>query len=436
MRSRDPARAAGRSTSALTLTLLSGAILAMSSRAALSEAPEVSVEDFTFAGPLGSQGAKIQKSAADHFKVTVGPRPKPPSEQPPPQAPKGSEMKINCKVYPHLMALGDRTRPKLAWEAKTVEEHRAWRRKARAKIRQLVGRMPQRVPLQVKWAEREQTPLFTRHKIYVRSERNYWVPAYYFVPKGAAKKTPAVVCLHGHSGVMPYIREGTRQEKAKSRQDSLDYAVYLAEHGYITIAAVVRGWNETRHKPPHSCDRLTLSLFLVGRTPVGLRCWDASRLIDFLQTQEVVDAEKIAVAGLSGGGMLACFLPALEDRIKAAMIGGYFCTFRESIYSIHHCICNCVPGVMEWVEMSDIVACCAPKPVLIIAGTKDSIFPIDATRRAYRKLARTYKLLGAADKLDKDFFDGPHAWSHTKTLPFLHKHLGRPPGHKGKDGSP
>ncbi len=66
-------------------------------------------------------------------------------------------------------------------------------------------------------------------------------------------------------------------------------------------------------------------------TPVGLRCWDASRLLDFLETQEPVDRERIGVAGLSGSGTTGVFLTALEPRIELAMIGGYSCTFRDSI---------------------------------------------------------------------------------------------------------
>jgi hypothetical protein len=74
--------------------------------------------------------------------------------------------------------------------------------------------------------------------------------------------------------------------------------------------------------------------------------------------------------------------------------------------------------------MSDVAALIAPRPFLVIAGTQDRIFPIEATRRAYDALARTYGLLGARDRLDRDFFDGPHAWSNRKTLPFLIRHWG------------
>ena len=45
-----------------------------------------------------------------------------------------------------------------------------------------------------------------------------------------------------------------------------------------------------------------MDAFLLGMTPVGLRCWDASRLLDFLETQGPVDRGRIGVAGLSGGG--------------------------------------------------------------------------------------------------------------------------------------
>jgi len=302
-----------------------------------------------------------------------------------------------------------------------VAEHAAWRRECRANLVKLVGRMPERVPLEVQWDERVEADRYTRHKVYVRSEEHYWVPAYYFVPKGLSSSVPALVCLHGHSGILPYIREGNAEERAKSAALELDYAVHLAEHGYVTIAPVQRGWNETAQE--RGCHRMTMDAFLIGMTPVGLRSWDASRLVDFLDTQERVDASRIGVAGLSGGGTVGLFFAALEERIRLAMIAGYYCTFRDSIYEIHHCICNCVPHVMEWGEMSDIGALIAPRPLLVISGTNDAIFPIAATERAYDKLSETYALLGARDRLESDFFEGPHAWSNRKTLGFLAKHF-------------
>lgn len=320
--------------------------------------------------------------------------------------------------------------PKLGWQATSVAEHQAWRQRFSSRLRQLLGHEPAKVPLQVDWVETSETDAFTRHKVYIRSEEQYWVPAYLFVPKGLAAPAPAIVCLHGHTGVYPYIREGHEASREEYRRLELDFACFFAEHGYVTVAPVQRGWDETaRSVDPREtgCQRMTMNCFLTGTTPVGLRCWDASRVLDFLETQDFVDAARVGVAGLSGGGMVALFWTALEPRLRAAMVAGYYCTFKDSVYSIRHCLCNCVPGILEWAEMRDVAALAAPRPLLVISGDKDPVFPIAATRQAFAELTPVYDLLGASQNVESDFFDGPHAWSNRKTLPFLGKHLG-PPG--------
>ena len=315
---------------------------------------------------------------------------------------------------------------KLAWQATTLDEDRAWRSKFRQRLRRLVGRMPSQVPLQIEYTDEMETEAFIRRKIYIQSETHYWVPAYLFLPKPLPKSAPALVCLHGHSGIYPYIREGNEAELAKSKTLELDYAPYFAEQGYVTIAPIQRGWNETANSvddKESGCQRMVTNSFLSGMTPIGLRCWDASRLLDFLQTQATVDPKRIGVAGLSGGGTVALFWTALERRLRLAIIAGYYCTFADSIYAIRHCICNVVPNMLEWGEMRDIAALIAPRPLLIINGKKDPIFPIAASRRAYAELEMVYDLLDAREMLEKDFFDGPHAWSNRKTLPFLKRNF-------------
>ncbi|GIS60477.1 MAG: hypothetical protein CM1200mP2_27020 [Planctomycetaceae bacterium] len=61
---------------------------------------------------------------------------------------------------------------------------------------------------------------------------------------------------------------------------------------------------------------------------------------------------------------------------------------------MNHCICNCLPGVMQYGEMSDVVALHAPRPVLLINGTRDESVPIADARQGFEKLKRVYALLG------------------------------------------
>ncbi|HUT32311.1 MAG TPA: acetylxylan esterase [Planctomycetota bacterium] len=345
----------------------------------------------------------------------------------------GEPGQINSRIDPAFAELADQFPPKLAWGAATVPEHEAWHARFRAKALELIGRMPNKVPLDVRWAEKKTFEGFVRHKIYIRSQANYWVPAFYFVPARAEGRRPAIVCFHGHSGVYPYIREGSEAQREKGRKLELDYAPLLAEHGYVTIAPIVRGWDETCGERDlgvpevRSCTRVTTDANLLGMSAVGVRCWDAMRVVDFLAGRPEVDPERIGVAGLSGGGMLSLFMPILDERIKLAMIGGYFASFRSSIFSMRHCECNVVPGIMAWGEMSDLVTLYAPRPVLLINGTRDPIFPIAAAREGLKKLEAAYRLLGKPENIEADFFDGEHQWSNRKTLAFLRKHFGAVP---------
>ncbi len=50
----------------------------------------------------------------------------------------------------------------LEWSADSVEEHHAWQEKFRARLVQLLGRMPDSVPLEVKWTERRDFEKFIK----------------------------------------------------------------------------------------------------------------------------------------------------------------------------------------------------------------------------------------------------------------------------------
>lgn len=344
-----------------------------------------------------------------------------------------STVQVPHRIADSFSNLADQITPSMQWDASTVAEHQQWQQELQSVVVDLLGTMPERVPLEVKWTEEKQFDSFTRHKIYVRTEQSYWAPVYYFVPHKRPAPLPAIVCLHGHSGIQPYIGEGKNEADLKKIQESqLDYAVFLAEHGYVTAAINVRGWNETSGNQdagikglPRSCTQMTMDSLLLGMTPQGLRCWDAMRVIDFLQSREdEVDPEKIGVAGLSGGGTLSMYLPVLDQRVKVALIAGAFSTYRSSIFPIRHCICNCLPGIMQYAEMADVVALYAPRPVLLINGVRDPIFPITGAREGLATLQQVYALLGKPDNIDADFFDGGHAWSNNKTLEFLQQHFG------------
>jgi hypothetical protein len=118
------------------------------------------------------------------------------------------------------------------------------------------------------------------------------------------------------------------------------------------------------------------------------------------------------------------FSAALDTRIKAAFASGYLNTFRDSVFSLSHCIDNYVPGILNWAEMYDVAGLIAPRPFFAESGTKDSIFPIDAFKESFARVKKVYDTLGAADNVDHEIFEADHSWHGVRGIPFLAKHLG------------
>src|SRR5678815_2590602 len=72
-------------------------------------------------------------------------------------------------------------------------------------------------------------------------------------------------------------------------------------------------------------------LTLAGLTWSGIIAWDDIRTVDYLVTRPEVDPKRIACVGHSVGGLRSTYLAALDDRIKAAVVCGWMCSFPNQL---------------------------------------------------------------------------------------------------------
>src|SRR5690606_29475055 len=84
--------------------------------------------------------------------------------------------------------------------------------------------------------------------------------------------------------------------------------------------------------------------------------------------------------------------------ISFAMPSCSYCTYRESMMSIYHCSDNYIPGLLQYAEASDVLGLFAPKPLVVVAGRQDPIFPIKGVRRAFTELRKIYRAFDAASQ--------------------------------------
>lgn len=300
----------------------------------------------------------------------------------------------------HHRWLLDRTRPALAFAGGEV---RAWQRKLRRRVRQRLG-LPTgpRGPLRVHSLWCREHELGSIEKVQFTAEPRAEVTAYVCLPRGATPPYSWFVCLQGHStGAHVSIAvERDDETRFQAAPGDRDFGLGCMARGVAALCVEQRAFGQRRERcqeqvAPHGCHDAAMHALMLGRTLVGERVFDVDRGLDYLQTRSDVDWKRIGVMGNSGGGTTSLFAAAVLPRLRFAMPSCYFCTFRDSIMSIYHCADNYVPGLLLDAEMADVMGLFAPRPVVLVAGLTDEIFPIAGVRRAFRHLKAIYRAAGA-----------------------------------------
>ncbi len=336
-----------------------------------------------------------------------------------------------CRTYSTIEYLDDfyhTLKPSMSFQAETKEEWTKWHSSLTEKLVELLGGFPaQRCPLEAEVLESVDQGDYIREKVIFQSEPKTSVPAYLLIPKKIRLPGRTLICQHGHGrGKDDAAGIYTTEEELKGIRDlNYDYAKQFAQRGYIVLAPDARCFGE-RNDPREGysgCDKPAMNAILMGKTLIGMRVWDISRCIDYLETREEVDPDRIGCMGLSGGGTVAFFSTILEKRIKTAVVSGYFCTFKASIVDLPHCACNYVPHLLKYAEMPDLACLIAPRPLLFETGTQDPIFPTQAVQEGFGKVKQAYRLLDAEDRVDIDVFEGGHMFSGKKAFDWFERWL-------------
>lgn len=353
----------------------------------------------------------------------------------PPEFSMSAEYPNDPRLEPlgYMRHLTQTTVPKYRFDATTKAEWRSWHREFREALAQTIG-LPliEKTPLRVTPGPVEQLDGYTRMAFTIGTAPALFVPAFLLVPEGAEGPLPAVLVAHGHgygmNSVIGLKEDGTERPFGEGYHH--DMGLQAVRAGFVTLVYDQMGFGRRRDVDFNkhfdlwnACEHPSKCGIHFGQSMTGLRVYDAMRMIDFLQQREEVDGGKIAMVGISGGGLVTQLTAALDDRVKAACVSGHINRFAASILGLRHCIDNYTPGLGRIADNDDIACLIAPRALLVEAGTKDPIFPIDDTRAAIAKLEKCYALLGASENIETDIFDKGHEFSGARTWGFFHKHL-------------
>ena len=229
------------------------------------------------------------------------------------------------------------------------------------------------MPRRLETLESVQCDGYRREKLVFDSEALMSVPAYLLVPDGRREPGAAVLACHGHG-------------------PGKDQAVGLAH---------TDAW--------------------------ALREGVILKRLDVLADHPLVDPGRLGMVGLSYGGTVTLCTAALDQRVAAAVVSGFFSSWAESHkMPWNMCGSQVAYGMLGRLEHEDLGALIAPRPLLIETGTQDPLFPLAAATESVRRTRLVYDAQGAGDRLEHSIFEGDHQWHGADAVPFLARWLDHP----------
>jgi dienelactone hydrolase len=295
---------------------------------------------------------------------------------------------------------------------------------------QLEGYIPR-----VEKVDTEDAGSFVREHWIIWTEPTVPLPITVLLPKATGNKLPLVITPHGHgrnsllyNGIYPYTGE-KEEGKTLEQIEGRSVAVQAVKEGYIAIAPTTRAFGITRTETDKrdsnsfSCHTQLMQDLLVGRTPIGDRVWDMMRVIDWAIQNLPIDKTKIAITGNSGGGTVSLFAAACDERVTVAAPSSAFSSFEASIGSVPHCACNYIPGLLEMGETGDVAGLIAPRPLCLITGVQDEIFPITGARVSFAHVQTIYRAAESPGNVMLYEGDGGHKYYPEGSWPFIRKYF-------------
>ena len=245
------------------------------------------------------------------------------------------------------------------------------------------------------------------------------------VPKrvAAGAPRPVVVCQHG--------LEGRCQRPTTPGDDDPAYQAFgcrLAERGFVVYAP---------QNPYIGFDRFRVLQRMANPLKLSLFSFivrQHEQTLKWLATLPFVDAERIALYGISYGGKTAMRVPALLDGYCLSICSADYDEWIWKIASTRHVYSYVTTPEYEisefnlgntfnYAELSWLIF---PRPFMVERGHHDGVAPDEWVAYEYARTRRHYVLLGHGDRTAIEYFDGPHAIHGQGTFDFLHEHLNWP----------
>lgn len=276
--------------------------------------------------------------------------------------------------------------------------------------------------------------------------------AWVFKPANTTGSLPGVLALHDHGGFKFYGKEKIAQigpevhPRIQTHRDDAyggqAWVNELARRGHVVLVHDVFAFGSRRVRladvssdihwglqsdEDDSTEGITAydawarqhehvmakSLFCAGMTWPGVFYSEDKLALDVLCSRPDVDADRVGVCGLSGGGLRTDFLAGLDDRVKCAVTIGMMTTWRDFLLnkSNNHTWMCFIPHLPSELDFPEIYGLRAPLPAMVMNTHEDGLFTHEGMEEAEKTLRHIYQSAGAPEHFECAWYPGHHQFN-------------------------
>ena len=220
------------------------------------------------------------------------------------------------------------------------------------------------------------------------------VPGVLMMPMDASGQALAgVVCLPETGDDVEGVANRRFYQGKPPTTSLVGWGRELARRGFATLSISLKGC-VNRRVTIERWEQEAKLLAPYGRPQMGVLVEEALTAARILASTEGVDPGRIGLTGFSLGGIATTYAMACADWIRAGVVecGGLGSIMHQGNVQFHSSY-YFIPHMLRYFDQPEIVASCiAPRPLMIVAPTSDSM-PPSAVDDLARVVAPTYESL-------------------------------------------
>lgn len=268
-------------------------------------------------------------------------------------------------------------------------------------------------PVEITYVGSDEVCKIYRLSVYITDE----IPFYsmLLLPHNVKEPMPLVIGQHGGGGTPELCSD-------MNGQNNYNHMVQrVLARGAAVLAPQLLLWSMTEiatmraHAIPHNRHKTDIDMKRFGGSVTALEISGIMKTLDYVCEMKEIDAERVAMIGLSYGGYFTLHTIAADTRIKAGYCAGAF-----NDHDIYDWGDWCYKDSALQFQDAEVAALCAPRKLYVQVGMEDQVFDYHSAISEAERVKDYFEAFGVPENFQFDVWEGGHTISnHDRGFEFL-----------------